>query len=43
MKMDDTPQHWSMKNLAVARPNVPIQLCARSPSTQVESSVAVKR
>ena len=43
MKMEDTPQHWSIKNLAVARPNVPIQLCARSPSTQVESSVTVKR
>jgi hypothetical protein len=43
MNMDDTPQHWSMKNLAVDKPKVPIQLWARSPSTQAESSVAVKR
>jgi hypothetical protein len=42
MKMDAIPQHSSMKKCAVASPKVPIQLCAFSPSTQVESSITVK-
>lgn len=43
IKNDATPQQSSIKKRAIDSPNVPIQLCARSPSHQEESAMAVKR